>query len=111
MEGTQSYLNFLTDICITLLLENPQYSGSDDAQTTPKKKLKAADVPESVRYDKYDHWPILMDVPNAQRCKMEGCKRKKCLVAASAKFTYASTRTLAFLIFMANTSIYTVIIS
>jgi hypothetical protein len=58
-------------------LENPQYSGSDDAQTTPKKKLKAADVPERVRYDKYDHWPILMDVYQMRRdAKWKDAKEK-----------------------------------
>jgi hypothetical protein len=94
MEGTQSYLKFLTDICITLLSGNPQYSGSDDAQTTPKKKMKAADVPESVRYDKIKS---LANSNGYTKCaEMEGCKRKKCLVAPNAKFTYASTRALAF---------------
>jgi hypothetical protein len=84
MGGAERYLKFLTEICITLLTGNPQGEASDnELPAPPKKRMKATDVPECLRFDKYDHWPMLIIRPNAQRCKMEGCKKKtmfKCQV-------------------------------
>ena len=52
-------------------------SDDDIDQRRTKRLLRAQDVPIDIRYDKYNHWSVLQDIPNSQRCKYEGCTKKK----------------------------------
>lgn len=70
--GADSYLKFLSEIC---------------------------DVPESVRFDRYDHWPILMDIPNAQRCKMTECKKKTMFKCSKCQVYLCVNKSSCFLDF------------
>lgn len=72
--GQYSYLDFLTEICVSLINASPDNDSLFEPPST--KRVKAADVPTNVRHDKFDHWPLLMDMKNAMRCKMDGCKKK-----------------------------------
>ena len=52
-------------------------SDDDIDQPGTKHLLRDQDVPIDIRYDKYNHWSVLQDIPNSQRCKYEGCTKKK----------------------------------
>ena len=55
----------------------PNSEEEDFVETqSSKKRVRSLDVPMTMRYDKYDHWPQLCDLPNSERCKMEDCKGK-----------------------------------
>ena len=42
----------------------------------PEKKTKAAVRPVSeVHFDGFDHWPEVVQIKSAQRCKLEGCEK------------------------------------
>ena len=38
--------------------------------------IRAQDIPIDICYDKCNHWPVLQDIPNSQRCKYEGHTKK-----------------------------------
>ena len=103
MGGLKSYLDFLTEICVTLMVGKPQSDDSDEDQPEPlpppKKRMKASNIPEAIRYDKYDHWPILLDMPNAQRCKMDGCKKKTMFMCSKCNVYLCVTKSTCFLNF------------
>ncbi len=102
MGGLKSYLDFLTEICVTLMAGKPQSDESDEDQPEappPKKRVKASNVPEAIRYDKYDHWPILTDTKNAQRSKMEDCKRKTMFMCSKCNICLCVTKSTCFLNF------------
>lgn len=103
MGGSKSYLDFLTEICVTLMVGTGQSKDSDEDQSEPKppplKRVKASSIPEAIRYDKYDHWPILMDIPNAQRCKMDGCKKKTMFMCSKCNLYLCVTKSTCFLNF------------
>ncbi|XP_028399194.1 piggyBac transposable element-derived protein 3-like isoform X1 [Dendronephthya gigantea] len=101
--GTKSYLDFLTEVCVTLMVGKPRSEESDEdlpePPPSPKKRMRASSIPESVRFDKYDHWPILMDIPNAQRCKMDGCKKKTMFMCSKCNVYLCVTKNTCFLNF------------
>ena len=41
---------------------------SDDEIDEPhtKRHLTTKDMPGEIRYDNYNHWPVLKDIPNSQ---------------------------------------------
>lgn len=45
--------------------------------------VKAADIPNGKHFDRCDHWPILMELKNEQRYKLEGAKGKYFLHAVN----------------------------
>lgn len=97
----KSYLNFLTEICVNLMVRKPQgdQSEEDSFEPTPPKRMRGSSVPETIRYDKYDHWPILTDTKNAQRCKMDDCKRKTMFMCSKCKMYLCVTKSTCFLNF------------
>ena len=102
MGGLKSYLNFLTEICVTLMVGKPQSDQSEEESpepAQPKKRMKASSVPETIRYDSYDHWPILTDTKNAQRCKMDGCKRKTMFICSKCNLYLCVTKSTCFINF------------
>ena len=40
------------------------------------RSLSANDIPDDDRYHHYNHWPVLIDIPNSQRCKAQDCKKR-----------------------------------
>ncbi len=75
--GQGSLIDFLVDICRSLLASKPSQCGSDSESNEPvrrQRSLKGSQVPNAVRYDKYNHWPIQCEKP--QRCKADGCARR-----------------------------------
>jgi hypothetical protein len=67
--------------------------------TTTKERIRASDIPEGIRYDKYDHWPILADTKNAQRCKMDGCKWKTMFMCSKCNIKLCVTKSTCFVNF------------
>ncbi len=75
--GQGSLIDFLVDICRSLLASKPSQCGNDSESNEPvrrQRSLKGSQVPNAVRYDKYNHWPIQCEKP--QRCKADGCARR-----------------------------------
>ena len=80
--GNGSYLDFLVDICRSLVAAEDV--DRVDREDLPKieinnRSLKARDVPKSIRYDRIDHWPLQL---TKAHCKYPGCNRRtafKCL--------------------------------
>ena len=74
--GKESLLHFLMDVCRSLCASVDEQSDSDSdgpLDLTRRRSLSAKDVPNHVRYDRRNHWPIQhMD---SQTCKEDGCKR------------------------------------
>ena len=75
-----TYVNFLYKLAVDMISSHDHQPNSEEEDfeetQSSKKRVRSLDVPMTMRYDKYDHWPHLCDLPNSQRCKMEGCKRK-----------------------------------
>ena len=40
------------------------------------RQIEKKNVPTSVRYDKSDNWPLLMNMVKAMHCKLDGCQKK-----------------------------------
>jgi hypothetical protein len=102
MGGLKTYLDFLTEICVTLMAGKLQkwWVGWRSARsTTTKERIRASDIPEGIRYDKYDHWPILADTKNAQRCKMDGCKWKTMFMCSKCNIKLCVTKSTCFVNF------------
>ena len=69
-------------------------------QTQPKeKRVRTQDIPLLLRYDKYDHWPVLCDLKNVQRCKMEDCKGKSMFKCSKCKIYLCLNRRDCFVAF------------
>ena len=61
-------------------------NNSDDElfHTVPKRKrVSVVDIPLAMRYDKYGHWPVYVEMKNAQGCKYELCKSGKSMFKCS----------------------------
>ena len=78
MGGNEPLVKFLGKICFSLIKGSakPIEDVEETIQPGVYRSLRASDVPEDIRYDKYEHWPVLIDVPNSQRCKNKDCKKK-----------------------------------
>lgn len=104
IESQSSYFDFLSEIASVLLCNSKCINGTDESHTEVAppnpKKMRAINIPYKKRYDKCGHWAILMEVPNAQRCKMQRCKKRKCLLAVNTIFIFASLKGHAFWHFM-----------
>ena len=78
MDGNKPLVMFLGQICYSLIRGSTK--SDEDVEEIPQpsvhRSLRANDVPADIRSDKYDHWPVLIDVPNSQRCKNKDCKKK-----------------------------------
>ena len=77
-DNSSSYIDFILDIALCLLhgQHNLLHCPENPEPQLKKKRVSRCDVPMVIRYDKYDHWPILCDLKNCERCKMEGCNGK-----------------------------------
>ena len=64
------------------------------------KKVRAIIIQDQNQYHKYDHWPILIDIPNTQRTRWKDVKGKQCLLALNAMFTFALIKAHTFWNFM-----------
>ena len=100
---SQTYIEFLLNIC-RCLLGNLRSADSDDEdllfQTQPKeRRVTSKDVPMSLRYDRYDHWPILCELKNAERCKMDNCKGKTMFKCSKCKLYLCVTKGDCFVAF------------
>ena len=85
--GNNSYLKFLTSICISLI----NSTSPDVPEFQPStKRVKSNDIPDNVRYDKYNHWPILMDIYHTQcDARITVVNRRVCSNAANVNFSCA----------------------
>ena len=78
IRGNGSLVDFLVHICRCLLISESHDSAgsSNDEATKPvsrPRSLRANQVPDGIRYDKSNHWPLQCEKP--QRCKWDGCAR------------------------------------
>lgn len=71
-------LDFVLDVGRCLMTGDAQ--NSDEINRNVKlsnlRSIKYVDMPQDVRTDGYNHWPVQTDNKNAQRCKQPQCKRK-----------------------------------
>ena len=72
-------LEYLVDVCKYLLaqtrVQNTNNSDDEQFHTVPKwKRVSAVDIPLALRYEKYGHWSVYVEMNNSQRCKYELCK-------------------------------------
>ena len=53
----------------------PQINETDEENEPPAKKVRevASSVPQLVRYNGFNHWPIFVSAINDTRCKNEKC--------------------------------------
>ena len=71
--GTGSLLDFLTDICRSLLFEESNDSESENIIPAKKvRSLKTSKVPALVCFD-IGHWPVKS---TTNRCKMDDCSSR-----------------------------------
>ena len=61
---------------------------SDDDQQPRSKFLKHPQLTTDIWYDKYNHWPVNLDLPHAQHCK-KTVLVKRDINVRSVKFIYA----------------------
>ena len=47
-----------------------------DVRSEVYHSMRSTDIPREMRYDKFNHWPVLIHTPNSQRCKYEHCNKK-----------------------------------
>ena len=75
--GNGSLVDFLSDICRCLMVAVDISDNLDDEKPPIAKKVRsvrANDVPDAIRLDNYNHWPIQDTTP--QRCKNTVCTRR-----------------------------------
>ena len=83
LEGTGSLLDFLTDICRSLLLgENNDSENGNIIPTKKVRSLKASEVPVSVCFYNIGHWPVKSTI---NRCKMDGCSSRTKFICAKCQ--------------------------
>ena len=98
--GSGSLVDFLVDICRCLLVSESHDSAdsSNDEATVPisqQRSLRANQVPDGIRYDKCNHWPLQCEKP--QRCKWEGCARRTRFLCTKCQVYLCTTGTSCFL--------------
>ena len=79
MGGIVPLVKFLDKICQSLICSGQHVideSDEDIDQPRTKRLLRAQDIPIDIRYDKYNHWPVLQDIPNSQHSKYEESTKK-----------------------------------
>lgn len=77
--GNESLLKFLGKICFSLIkgsVEPASINEGSGEESTIYRSMRGNDALLSIRHDRYNHWPLVMDVPNSQRCKNKDCKKK-----------------------------------
>jgi len=75
--GKDPLVKFLIALSTDLITGRPTDEDDDVEQENKKPEFrKACQVITNQRYNKFDHWPKQIMSKNAQRCKLEGCKRK-----------------------------------
>ena len=74
------------DSCLKFLLSNAISFCSSASGVVPEecllpstKRFKVSYIPESMRFDRYDHWPHLVEMKNAMRCKNEDARGRPCI--------------------------------
>ena len=66
MGGSGALLKFLQKICISLIKDTTQQADPNQLPYQLEyRSLKATDVPDDIKEDKVNHWPMLMNVPNS----------------------------------------------
>ena len=77
MGGNKRLVDFISEICISLISGTSCVADSEyDVRSEVYRSMQHTDIPMEMRYDKFNHWPILIDTPHSQRCKYENCKKK-----------------------------------
>ena len=67
MGGSDTLLKFLGKICFSCIKGTTQHPHPNELAYQPQYQLlKATDVPDDIKEDKVNHWPMLMNVPNSQ---------------------------------------------
>ena len=76
--GRKPLVRFLSELCASLIMGGAHHAHVDDdtGELPGCRSMRAKDIPQDIRFDKYDHWPVLMDIANSQRCKYESCIKK-----------------------------------
>ena len=84
--GRGNLLDFLINISRCLMNSND----SDDFDPEPVAKrrasVKANQVPNEIRKDKTDHWPLQIE-GTTQRCKLPECKRRTRFICSKCQVT------------------------
>ena len=84
--GRGNLLDFLINISRCLMNSND----SDDFDPEPVAKrrasVKANQVPNEIRKDKTDHWPLQIE-GTTQRCKFPECKRRTRFICSKCQVT------------------------
>ena len=77
--GHATLVKFLAKFCFSMIKGSAQRIEMNEEEDEPKqvyRSMRANDVPSDIKHDKYDHWPVMMDIQNSQRCKNKDCKKK-----------------------------------
>ena len=70
--GHATLVKFLAKVCFSMIKGSAQRSEMNEEEDEPEqvyRSMRANDVPSDIKHDKYDHWPVMMDIQNSQRCK------------------------------------------
>ena len=96
--GRGNLLDFLINISRCLMNSND----SDDFDPEPVAKrrasVKANQVPNEIRKDKTDHWPLQIE-GTTQRCKLPECKRRTRFICSKCQVTLCVIGSDCFLTF------------
>ena len=69
--GSNNLVKFLTELSIDLIqgcppVDTDTNTDSNEAQEPRQKSVRLSQASKQARFDKYNHWPVQIDCPNAQ---------------------------------------------
>ncbi|XP_047135563.1 piggyBac transposable element-derived protein 2-like [Hydra vulgaris] len=97
--GNKPLVDFLADICISMIMNESTSMKNYENALPGSRSMRAVDIPKDVRLDKHNHWPVLLDVKNSQRCKYESCIKKTKYQCSKCKIYLCVANNKCFLAF------------
>ena len=86
--GHETLVKFLGKICFSLI--------KGEVSDYVFRSMRRGDVSDVIKYDKMNHWPVILDIPHSQRCKFEICKKKTKYQCSKCKVFLCITNNICF---------------
>ena len=97
MGGFDTFLKFLRKICFSLIKGTTQHPGPNELACQPEdQSLKTTGMPDDIKKDYVNHWPMLMHVPNSQQCKYSDCAKKTKYQCSKCKLYLCMNKNICF---------------
>ena len=90
-------MKFLGKICFSLIKgEVSDVDSDEDMGDYVFRSMKRGDVPYDIKYDKMNHWPVILDISHPQRCIFETCRKKTKYQYSKCKVFLCITNNICF---------------